>query len=826
MGKSIHQKQIRNAVCAGYLVLVLASSALGQSDAQNLTYRAEKTQTFDLIHTQLRVSFDWEKQHLLGEATLTLRPYFFSQEVLILDAKGMDIHQVALQSADSKNLLYMNDGKQLTISLGRTFERQDTLAIFIKYTAKPNERLTEGSNAIKSDKGLYFINPLGRQKNKPKQIWTQGETESNSVWFPTIESTNQRCTQEIAITVTNNFKTLSNGLLISQKINADSTRTDTWKMDQPHAPYLFMMAIGEFAIVEDTWQGISVNYYVEPSYKNMATAIFGHTPEMMSYFSELLGYPYPWPKYHQVVVRDFVSGAMENTTASVFMGNLQVDERELLDENWDDYIAHELFHQWFGDLVTCESWSNLTLNEGFANYSEYLWDEYKYGQDEADYNFLIAGEKYIDEAREEKKNLIRYFYDDREDMFDRHSYNKGGAVLHMLRNYMGDEAFFAGLQKYLADNAYQSVELADLRLAFEATIGEDLNWFFDQWYFFPGHPKLKISQTYRNDTLELTVEQLQLSEETPVFKLPVFVDVWASGEKLSYPIVVEEAVEIYQFQSLEKPDLVTFDAERQLLAEIDHSKSESEMLFQFKNGTRLHDRIEVMDSLYQFKNKKIVREVLASAFNDPFYVIRQYAIEFLTDNELKGKQYREAIAKLADDKNPHVRAAALQYFGETDYDEYKPIIQRGMNDPSYTVVGTAVTIIVENEDRINEPALSELKPINNLHVTLPLATYFIENRQDGSFTWFVEKSYVIKSSGLFYFNQLFAEFLIESSPKEKGKSIGIFYDMAMKHSNYTVRFSAYQALIMMTDIAGVNEKLKQIQASEKDDRLIKLYNEN
>jgi aminopeptidase N len=253
-------------------------------------------------------------------------------------------------------------------------------------------------------------------------------------------------------------------------------------MDQPHAPYLFFIGAGDFAVVKDTWKGKEVSYYVDKEYAPVAKKIFGLTPEMMTYFSKITGVEYPWVKYGQMVAHDYVSGAMENTTATLHGDGAQQDARELVDgNNWEGTIAHELFHQWFGDYVTTESWSNLTLNESFANYSEYLWDEYKYGKDKADATHYSAMQGYLGSGSE-KKDLVRFYYGDKEDMFDAVSYNKGGRILHMLRNYVGDSAFFKSLNLYLTTNKYKSAEAHQLRLAFEEITGKDLNLFFNQWY--------------------------------------------------------------------------------------------------------------------------------------------------------------------------------------------------------------------------------------------------------------------------------------------------------------------------------------------------------
>src|SRR5688500_12849143 len=341
---------------------------------------------------------------------------------------------------------------QMDVDLNKLYKGGEKYTIHIDYIAKPDELKTAGSAAIIDAKGLYFVNPRGEEKDKPTQIWTQGETEATSVWCPTIDKPNQKTTQEIYMTVPQKFVTLSNGKLMSQKKNPDGTRTDHWKMDQPHAPYLFFMGVGDYAVVKDSYKGKEVSYYVEKEYAPVARKIFGNTPEMMAYFSRILGVEYPWVKYAQIVGRDYVSGAMENTTATLHQESAQQDARELIDDNtWEGTIAHELFHQWFGNLVTSESWSNLTLNESFANYSQVLWKEYKYGKDAGDEENFSDMNGYI-QSQSDKKDLVRYYYADKEAMFDAVSYNKGGRILHMLRNYVGDSAFYKALNMYLVKN--------------------------------------------------------------------------------------------------------------------------------------------------------------------------------------------------------------------------------------------------------------------------------------------------------------------------------------------------------------------------------------
>ena len=480
-------------------------------------YNPSRTRYHDLIKTKLEVRFDWANAHLIGKATLDLKPYFYPTNKLELDAKGFEIKRVALlKDGNLTDLKYEYDSLVIDIQLDREYSREETFQVFIDYISKPNELDNVGSAAISGDKGLYFINPDGSEPDKPQQIWTQGETMANSCWFPTIDAPNERTLQEMFITVQDKYISLSNGKLVDSQKNADGTRTDHWVQSIPHAPYLFMMAVGEFAKVEDEWRGMEVSYYVEKEYEPYADLIFGNTPEMIEFFSKKLGYDYPWEKYAQIVVRDFVSGAMENTSAVIHAGFLQHDSREHLDATYEDVISHELFHHWFGDLVTCESWANLPLNEGFATYGEYLWREYKYGKDEADQHIQTDLTNYLAEATIKREPLIRYFHRQRDDMFDAHSYQKGGRVLHMLRNEVGDDAFFASLKHYLNKNAFSDVEIDELRMAFEEVTGRDLQWFFDQWYLKPGHPELKVQYGYEDGNAIVEVEQTQNLEYMPV----------------------------------------------------------------------------------------------------------------------------------------------------------------------------------------------------------------------------------------------------------------------------------------------------------------------
>jgi aminopeptidase N len=661
-------------------------------------YNPSRTIFTELIHTKLEVNFDWNKSWMNGKATITAKPKFYSSDSLFLDAKGMEILAVKIGNSELR-YAYKND--ELRIKLDKMYSRNDSYTLVIDYIAKPDERETGGSAAITSDKGLYFINPKGEDKSKMPQIWTQGETEANSVWFPTIDSPNSKSTQEILITVEDKYTTLSNGKLISSTKNANGTRTDHWKQDLPHAPYLFMMGIGEFKIVKDSYTRpdgtkMDVHYYVEPEWESEAKAIFGETPKMIKFFSELTGVEYPWDKYHQIVVRDYVSGAMENTGAVIFGDFAYKTSRELLDEDDNSTIAHELFHHWFGDLVTCESWANLPLNESFANYSQYLWDEHRYGVDEADYNAIIEAQGYFASSENSgHHDLIWFSYPDKEAMFDAHSYNKGGRILHMLRNYLGDEAFFLGIKNYLKTNQFKAAEFHHLRLAFEEVCGEDLNWFFNQWFLGKGHPILSIEQYYSaaNQEVVLTVNQNQDTENWQLFRLPVQIAVHDDAGEHIYKAVVDKLENKFVYPVKGTLKSVIFDNQQMLLAEIEEPKPVEQYINQYYLSKKYTARRDAI-LFGTVEDSPKAEQLILDALKDPHWNVRVEAINksvFLRNENLKkGHEIVEYLA--INDPKSHVRAAAIKVLGE----EYEPtkiktiLKDRLENDLSYLVISSAL----------------------------------------------------------------------------------------------------------------------------------------
>ena len=754
--------------------LLAQPSKPGQDTTWKTVYRGAVDKVNDLVHTKLDAKFDFNKSYLNGKVWITLKPHFYSTDVVELDAKGMEIKKVAVVKGTTQTpLKYDYDGWVLKVNLDKKYKGGENYTLFIDYVAKPDEVQVKGSSAINDAKGLYFINPRGEEKDKPTQIWTQGETEATSVWVPTIDKPNQKTTQEISMTVPSKYVTLSNGLLVTQKKNPDGTRTDTWKMDLPHAPYLFFMGVGEYSVIKESYKGKEVSYYVEKDYAPVAKKIFGLTPEMMSFFSKITGVDYPWAKYSQIVGRDYVSGAMENTTATLHQESAQQDARQLMDGNaWEDVISHELFHQWFGDYVTTESWSNLTLNESFANFSEYLWREYKYGEDHAEAHNYGDMQGYV-MSQSENKDLVRFKYSDKEDMFDAVSYNKGGRILKMLRDYIGDSAFNKAMNLYLTTNKFKSAEAHQLRLAMEEVTGKDLNWFFNQWYFGSGHPKLDITYSYDEAAKKANVKVKQTQTSGKVFTLPVAVDVYVNGKKQRYNVWVKNLTDSFSFDAPAQPSLVNFDAQKYLLAEKKENKNLDEYIYQYANAGTYLDRREAID--FAAKNQADPKAVafLGSAMKDKYYGLRNYTLGKL---DMKRDAVRTAaeptIYQIAlNDPKTTVKAKAISLLVNYDKPEYKSLYQKSVNDESYSVAGESLEALaavdsaaamVEVKRLAGKPAKGKLSSV----ISESLIKYGDENSYD-----VVVKNFKSLPLGQEKFEMLkpFADFLGKIKDPEKVK---------------------------------------------------------
>ena len=798
-------------------------------------YQSSPKKDFALIHTKIDVAFDWSKQHVIGKTNLTLKPQFYNQKELKLDAKGFDIKKLALMPS-GKDLKYQYDGSMITIQLDKEYTRNDKLEIFVDYIAKPEEGPQGGSEAITSDKGLFFINPTGSEADKPIQIWTQGETENNSRWFPTIDKPNQFCTQEVSITVEDKYITLSNGIKVSSRKNADGTRTDIWKQDKPHTPYLTMIAVGDFAVVKDQWKNIPLEYIVEKSHAPYAKEIFNHTPEMLDFFSKKLDYPFAWDKYSQIVVRDYVSGAMENTTAVVFGEFVQKTDKELIDNDNDAIVAHEMFHHWFGNIVTCESWSNLTLQEGMANYAEYMWLEHKYGKERADLHRLNEMQGYLSSTEQGSTHpLIRYVYGDKEEMFDAHSYNKGGLVMHMLRTYVGDEAFFAALNLYLNKHKHTAVEVDELRMAFEDVTGEDLNWFFDQWFLTEGHPN--ISFKYEYDASSKKLKGVVTQNQTPAFRIPFDVAVLnKAGIPVYHKIWIENQIDSFYLSSDEAPGAVILDGKEDILAEIETKHSQDELYTILTYSSEPIHRYNAFNQLsYTVED---YTKLITIGVDDKIHTVQSGAISMISDELfpiMKDKLNNYAVKA----QHSEVRAAAVNKLGENLALTKSLIKDIFAKEKSNLVLGSALAgyANLDLEEAILEAEKFDQSGDDGMMEGI--AAVFAQDTKTDRLPWFLNG---VKNKNIYKSYPLFQSMISYAVNKnDNGKTFGkIAEEMyLMATDNKVDKFKRYVSAMSIfaiksqaaeegseklnIDVSKMNQYLKDILAKEKDPALLERY---
>ncbi len=659
-------------------VFVLISSAVGAQEDH--PYRSGEDRPADILHIKLELDVNLKQKRVDGTATIsfeTLRPV----ERIWLHAKEMDISGVSLSPWESKKFTeteFEYDGKRLIIPFDDTWERDRQGKVRIDYGVE------------EPASGLHFFQPTASNPEVPYQVWSQGETESNRYWFPCFDKPTERQTTELIVTVNDKYQVVSNGTLISRtKHREKDTVTYHWEQERPHVSYLVTLVVGEFAVQKENWNGIPVSYYVPPEKKQRIEPSFGRTTEMLDFFSNRFGIDYPWSKYAQVVVEQFMAGGMENTSASTLHEYVLHTERALKGQSPDGLIAHELGHQWWGDLVTCKSWAHLWLNEGWATYSEVLWTKYKKGKAEAAYELWQKGKR----ARMGGKDhpVVYHRYDKPWDQFDARAYAKGGYILHMLRQRLGDTTFWTAARNYGIKFSYDTVETHDFRKVLEDTSGLSLKRFFHDWLYRPGHPVVSVTSEYRSgkNTMKLTVEQTQ---EKPPFSFPFHVAFrFEDHDPRVFDVQVSEKSQVFHIDVPARPKLIRVDPDQDVLAKWNETKAKDLWKRQLLSDP---DPVLRIRAARHFGEKKTprARALLAEAFKGESF--RGTAVEIAKNlGSTGGKQARETLVNGLSHKKPDVRKTCAEqlasFFGHDDVKEaLKAKIQKG--DPSPFVVEAAL----------------------------------------------------------------------------------------------------------------------------------------
>lgn len=533
----------------------------------------------DIEHYRIELDLDTATKSISGSCSVRVAPLGKSRSYVELDAVELEITRVSVEGTE---LSYSHNGQRLRILFAEELQLGETCTVDIEYHSTPR-------------RGLYFIEPDEHYPNKPQQVWTQGQDEDSRYWFPCFDSPIQKATSEVIVTIPEKWFALSNGVLVSDE-SANGRRRQHWRLDVPHSCYLITLAAAEFKEIKESWNEVEVSYYVEPAREEDCLRTLAKTPQMIEHFSKIFGVRYPYNKYAQVFVADFIFGGMENTTATTLTDSVLVDERAAVDFHMESLVCHELAHQWFGDLLTCRDWGEGWLNEGFATYSEYLWRHHEEGRDAAALTLAAFTDNYLaEDSGRYRRSIVTKRFQDPLDIFDRHLYDKAGRVVHMLRSVLGDDDFFASVRHYLETHRGGVVETRDLAKAIDRTTGRCLDWFFDQWLVRgSGHPVIKAAFQWHEGqgVLAVTVEQVQETDDkTPVFRIPTTIRVVVDGATRDHEVELIDARHGFTFPCTSEPEQVIFDPGKHILGEISSTKTPAQWLAQLSDAEEGIDRI-------------------------------------------------------------------------------------------------------------------------------------------------------------------------------------------------------------------------------------------
>jgi aminopeptidase N len=653
-------------------------------------------------HISLNLSLNIPEKSYTGTCSIRLNPVRNGIETLTLDAVNLNIKSVKV---GNKKQSFDYDGEQLQIQLKDPTEAGKSFTLAIAYSVEKPQR------------GIYFIGPDQDSPHKPLQVWTQGEDEDSRFWFPCFDYPGQLATSEIQVRVPKQLMAISNGELISVKEDGDEKgeKTYHWWQKEVHPTYLMTLAVGDFAEIQDEWQGKPVTYYVEKDRKADVRRSMGKTPQMIEFFSQIFGYPYPYPKYAQVCVADFIFGGMENTSTTLLTDRCLLDERAALDDQrTESLVAHELAHQWFGDLVVIKHWSHAWLKEGMATYCEVLWTDHEYGADAAAYYRLSEARNYLSEDKNRyRRPIVTHVYREAIELYDRHLYDKAGCVYHMIRAELGDELFFKAIATFVQDHAHNTVETIDLLRAIEKASGRNLLFLFDQYVYRGGHPDYKVAYSWDSDNsfAKVTVTQTQVKNskkdsnadpEKDVFDLKIPIAFGYADDKdgtgecpapTTFTVRIHEQEQSFYFPLRSKPQFISFDAGNHYLKTVKLDYPVAELKAQLKLDPDPISRIYAAEALAKKGGLESVTALADALKQDPFWGVRIEVAKNLA--KIKLDQAFDGLVFGLQDDDPRVRRAVVEGLGtiktQQSYKAIKPLVEKG--DPSYYVEAAAAKAI-------------------------------------------------------------------------------------------------------------------------------------
>ena len=667
-------------------------------------------------HIFLDLTLDIPNQSYEGTCSIQIKPVRSGIDRFTFDAVNLIINSVTVAGAPQH---FDYDGEQLQVQLTEPTEAREMVTVAIAYRVKKPQR------------GLYFIAPDKHYPNKPVQVWTQGEDEDSRFWFPCFDYPGQLATSEIRVRVPKNLIAISNGELVKTQEGKDF-KIFHWHQKQVHPTYLMTLAVGDFAELRDEWNGKPVTYYVEKGKEAEARISMGKTPRMIEFFSEKYGYAYPFPKYAQVCVDDFIFGGMENTSTTLLTDRCLIDERAAIDNrNTESLVAHELAHQWFGDLVVIKHWSHAWLKEGMASYSEVMWTDHEYGADDAAYYLLNEARNYLDEdASRYRRPIVTHVYREAIELYDRHLYEKGACVYHMIRAELGEELFWKAIAQFVNDNAHRTVETIDLLRAIETATGRNLLFLFDQYVFRGGHPDYKVAYSWDGDSnlAKVTVTQTQAKDgnSKDLFDLKIAIAFGYTSENpepqtpnpVFFSVRICDREQSFYFPLEQKPTFISFDAKNPTLKTVVLEYPIPELKAQLQHDPDPVSRIYAAEALAKKGGLESVNALAAALQQEFFWGVRVEVVKNLAT--IKLDQAFAGVLIGLKDVDARVRRATVEALAAVktadSYKALKPIVEKG--DASYYVEAAAIralgsiagaNLMEEKEEKILKLLKSVLK---------------------------------------------------------------------------------------------------------------------
>lgn len=644
----------------------------------------------DVERVVVELEPDLEAQSLRGVVTHRFKVLAPELPVLQLDAKQLEVSKVS--ASDGAALDYELYEDKLRIRFSPPLKAGASESVRVEYSAAPREGGFFN--------GLSFYKKDERYPGQPDEMWSQGQPESNQRWIPLYDYPNERASSEMIAIVPEGFAALSNGVLASK---GPGPRPGVvrwhWVQERPHVSYLIALYVGRFSEVKDrpaalpgSGKELPVSYWVPQGREGLAKRSFGKTPAMIEHFSALLGVDYPWVKYDQWLGYSQGVGGMENTSATRMAGPLLLDERAALDVDFDWLIAHELFHQWFGDLTTCKDWSHLWVNEAWARYGELLWAEKDRGADEAAWHFDGVARRYFSEYGRYARPIVSETYREPWDIFDMHTYNKGAWVIHMMRKELGEKRFWDSVKRFVREHQDTVVDTEDFRRAIEDQTGRTMSAFFAQWLYGAGHPHLKLKLSYDagERKLNLSVTQKQVKKGLPVFriKLPLAL---SDGRAVTAELEKEE--QSFSWDAKSKPEWVAVDPGQTVLVQLERDWPMEMRVAELRSGPSVQGRRLAAEELAEKGGDKELGALKDCLLKDPFWGVAAACAEAL--GKLRGPRALEALAAGAKHAHPKVRRGAASALGQFTrkreaYDALKPLAE---SDPSVMVESAALSAL-------------------------------------------------------------------------------------------------------------------------------------